>query len=190
MAAALPAFQRRMGRHDQVHRFYGPIPSRKKVRAGFVRGVGALGAAERRGVLALLRRWSVEADEWEGVLAELGAPVTPPAKVGAAPASWPRAWRTLLAQVHAGKRNLVAAWGYHGKVDALPRVVAFMTVDHGALWREVDALTNPLFFSFARPHYPLFVKMVRALPAADRARLLANLGRAAPRKRRQLERDL
>jgi hypothetical protein len=190
LADALPAFQKRMGRHDQVHRFYGPLTVRRAARASFVRGVKAFAPAARRAVVATLRRWSVEDDDWEPILADLGVAVPAATDAGAAPASWPRPWRTLLDEVRAGKKELGSAWGASGQASALPRVIAFMTVEQGARWREIDNLTNPLFVSYAKRHYPAFVALVRKLPAEERARLLANLGRAAPTKRRQLEADL
>jgi hypothetical protein len=190
MAAALPAFHKRMGRHDQVHRFYGPITKRRRARETFLRGVDALPAPQRRSVIALLRRWSREDDAWESVLAALGAPVAKAAPLATAPPTWPKGWRDLFAEVRAGTKELVAAWGADGRPSALPRVIAFMAVDPGPLWREIDSLSNPLFISFAKAQYPAFVTRVRALPADERARLLANLGKAAPRKRRQLEADL
>jgi hypothetical protein len=190
LADALPSFQKRMGRHDQVQRFYGPLTVRKAARAAFIARVAKLPPAARRAVLSTLRRWSVEDEDWEPLLAALGAPVAAPAAARDAPPSWPKPWRTLLADVRAGKKDLVSAWGATGQASAVPRVIAFMTIDHGPLWREIDSLSNPLFFTYATAHYPAFVKLVRKLPADQRTRLLANLGRAAPKKRRQLESDL
>ncbi|MBL8622710.1 MAG: hypothetical protein JNK64_15450 [Myxococcales bacterium] len=189
-AEALPAFQARMGRYDQVSRFYGAIPSRRRTRASFVKRVLRLPSAKRKLVIATLRAWSVEQPAWEGVLLDLGAPVAKPPAADAAPPAWPKPWRTLLAQVRAGAKDMVAAWGGDGRLSALPRVIAFMTIDHGPRWREVDALSNPLFAGFAMRHYPAFVAQVRALPADERARLLTNLGKAAPWKKQRLHADL
>lgn len=190
MADVLVAFQKRMGRHDQVHRFYGSLTTRKKAGAAFVAAVKKKPAAARRAIVAILRRWSIDEEDWEPVLAALGAPVAAPSAGGEPPASWPRPWRALHAEVRAGKKSLGDAWGYHGKPEAIPRVIAFMTIDPGPRWREIDALSNPVFISFAKKHYPAFVKQVRALPADEKTRLIAHLGRAAPWKRKQLEADL
>lgn len=189
-ADALPGFMKRMGRHGQVSRFYCAIPSRRRTRTSFVRRVRAFPPAKRAQVIAALRSWSIEEDEWERVLADLGAPVAEPPAADGAPPSWPRPWRTFLGKVRAGKADLGDAWGYDGHPRALPCVVALMTIDHGPAWREIDALSNPLFAGFAIRHYSTFVTMVRALPGDERKRLLGNLRKAAPWKHKKLAGDL
>jgi hypothetical protein len=190
LAGVLPAFQRRMGRTGQVERFLIPLSLSGPAQEGFVRASAGWLPVERRTIIAAMREWCRTTPEWEPLLMKVGG--SPPAAPAPhdIPVEWPAKYRTFLARVRGGRTKLVEAWNGRSLRGQLDLVVALLTVEHGKTWRDVDALTNPLFTSFAKRLYPEFVEKVRMLPEKARATLLASLGRVAPAKLERLETDL
>ena len=70
---------------------------------------------------------------------------------------------------------MVSYWSSWSRKDACGFTVALLTTPLGKLWREVDAITNPLFLSFAMRSYSDFVAAVARLPERDRRTALAAL---------------
>lgn len=186
LASRLPGLSRRMQRHDQVERFLCPLLGvGARARASFVIAARALPAKDLSTVRAALKRWSDDSDAedfggWGTLFVELGGRVAAEDPTPPPPEHWPRDWKAALNNLrgHGGR----ASFWKTGKPEELDKIVALMSQPLGKGWRELDALTNPLFVSFAKRHWALFVRKVAKLPVAQRACLLEQLARKAPKR--------
>jgi hypothetical protein len=188
LGARLPAFLRRMNRHQQVLRFLVPLLPGGVGHAAFgpfVEALRALPAADQATVRRAVRDWAREGAELEP-LGEALTGASQPKRTAALPPppeDWPARWKANLAALRADQP--VRVWK-EGRPDELPQVVALLAEPLGAGWRQADRLTTPLFLSFAKRLWPAFVAAVAALPPAQRERLLAQVGRTSRDRGRTL----
>lgn len=180
LARRLPALIRRMNKHDQVLRFVSPLFGEGVGRDAlppFLAAARALPSKDRATLRRAVSGWAKEHQEIESVVGALAgkkmerevedAPPPPPA-------TWPKEWRGALAKLRSGMHAVT--WKT-STVKELPRIVALLTQPLGRGWREAEALTNPLYISFAKKLWPDFVDAVRALDDDDRKTLLSQLAR-------------
>lgn len=92
LANRLPVFQKRMGKYDQVFRFYVPIPNNEETLNAFLEEAKDWSVADGKASLSALKNWSIEDEAWEPVLEKLGKPVVQ-IKEDTVPGYWNENWR-------------------------------------------------------------------------------------------------
>lgn len=194
LAQRLPEFHRRMGRYDQVHRFYLPIGNEGIAQDEFVKTAGEWTAADRRTAIAALKKWSVDNEDWESALMKLGKTVKKTTE-DPIPEDWPDEWKKRLEKGrkkegefglsdifwNGGKKNWLA------DLDFLFEVLA---MNHGAKWRQINAMTNALWFFAHTTVYPEFISRLALLPADKQTKILNNIKKCNRRKYNQLVEEL
>lgn len=95
LSMRLPEFQKRMGKHDQVFRFYIPIPTNEEALNSFIAQAKKWTTSEKRTTLSVLKKWSIEDDDWEKVLEKLGKPISKITE-DPIPEYWNESWKTRL----------------------------------------------------------------------------------------------
>jgi hypothetical protein len=195
LAKHLPDFQKRMGKYDQVSRFYLPILNRKSAQKSFLKQSDMWNAAEKKTAINALKDWAVEDAAWESILAQLGTE-TKTLGEDAIPAEWPEAWQTRLAKARKSKDEYnISGLFWNGSkkrwLEDLDFLIEILAMNHGKNWRQIDAMTNPLFVSFAKTTvYPEFLNRFKLLPQPKQDKILANIKKVKMGKYNSLVEDL
>ncbi len=133
---------------------------------------------QRSLVKETIDQWAREDDAWEPLLESLGGELPQPA-ITAIPADWPRDWRAA-AQAFRDTGRVDLAWTNERDFSSnFDRVLSIMELDHGARWRDVPDLLNPLMIR-RRNELPAFIRALAQLPEGQFARVIANIERARP----------
>lgn len=180
LARRLPALQKMMGKYDQVSRFYIPV-THDGVYQPFVEQAALWSSSEKKSAIIALKKWAVENESWETLLEKLGYE---PKKTSedAIPDEWDNAWKERLTEGRArtGEYSISSIFWKKGKPDWLQDLdflIEMLSLDHGKNWRQVDAMTTPLW-GFARTTiYPLFIQKLKMLPEAKIKKILHNIKR-------------
>jgi hypothetical protein len=185
LARLLPGWLKRVrAMQHQVIRFLGPLFGfGAAARPAFLTTLAALPEAERAAVARAFERWSRERPDFATLAEALrgGKPrrARPQAPLPAPPDSWPAPWKQALETLRRGE-NATGIW-YHGTTDEADAVLALLTEPLGDGLRHLEALTNPLYTSYAKQHWNYFVARVAALPPEAQARVLAQLKKGSGR---------
>ncbi|MEZ4223249.1 MAG: hypothetical protein R3B13_20055 [Polyangiaceae bacterium] len=186
MVAALPGLIRRMNRHEQAERFLIGITSRPRHRKAFVTAFADAPAADQDVILRALRKWSQGSEDWNALSAALGAPPKAqpaPAKPVTASTTWPERWRKFHQQLVKGSAKHMDVWAWRDRKEAARFVAHLLSQPLGAKWREAEALTNPLFVSFAMAHFGAFIDELERLDLASRRVALDQIAKVKRAKR-------
>lgn len=194
LAKRLPEFQKRMGKHDQVFRFYIPIPNNPEVLSAFIDESKKWSPTERKTSLSALKSWSVEDEDWEGILAKLGKPVLK-TKEDPIPEYWNENWKIRLeeARKKEGEFSISSLFWKNGKkqwLEDLDFLMEVLTLNHGKNWRQVDTMTNPLWFYAKRTVYPTFIETLKQLPNDKQSKIIDNIKRVNKTKYKQLQKEI
>ncbi len=194
LAQNLPSLQRRMGKYDQVSRFLIPIASSAPLREVFWAKARDYTPSERRTVKNAVQEWSREDPVWEALGEGLGVQsLAPPEETP--PPSWPPLWQKRLAKaLKEGGEYCVSGLFWKGTlkrwIEDLDFLLAVLSLDLGPHWRQVDPMTNPLWFYSRSTVYPLFLEKLRQLPREQQQKILASVSRANKSKGARLQADL
>ena len=194
LAKRLPTFQKRMGKHDQVFRFYLPISTNDDLLDSFIEEAKQWTAIEKKTSLAAIKKWSVEDEKWEDILAKLGKPVSK-SKEDSIPEYWNESWKTRLEEVRKkeGEFSFNGLFWKKGKkawLEDLDFLFEVLTLNHGKHWRQVDNMTNPLWFYAKTTVYPTFIKKLKQLPIEKQSKILENIKRVNKGKFKQLNEEI
>lgn len=174
----LPPWLSRHGDHASIQVALAPLTWDPEAMKALLDEAERWSPADRATVREAVTRWVRDDNGWEPLFSGLGGVVHKKAKEPI-PEAWPKDWRDAAVAFRAtGRVNL--AWAEQKDFSRnFDRVFAIMELEHGAKWRLVPDLLNPLIFS-RREDLPRFVAALAALPEERRARILANVGRARP----------
>jgi len=190
LAKRLPEFQRRMGKYDQVFRFYLPIPTDPKILNAFLEEAKSWNTSDKRTAISAIKKWSVEDEEWETVLEKLGKPVSKTAE-DPIPEEWNDSWKKRLENARKGSgefciSDIVWRKGKKEWLEDLDFLIELLALNHGKNWRQIDTMTNP-FWGFAYTTiYPTFIERFRLLPAEKQTKILENIKRVNKKKYKDL----
>jgi len=197
LAEVLPILQDRID-HDRMAAFYIPIPGNGLNAEAFINAAKQWNAADKKTALTVIKKWAADDESWETVLKRLG--VKRPEPIDDIPENWPEAWKIRLQNWRDDKDNDPPSgkyfWfqgkgmGYKQWIEDLDFLISFLVLRHGKKWREINTITNPLWFFAKKSVYPHFIKKVRELPESDKEKLLENIKRVNPRKYNDMLRDL
>ncbi|SHE65300.1 hypothetical protein [Pedobacter caeni] len=194
LAKRLPEFQKRMGKYDQVFRFYIPVSNNDELLNAFLEEAKQWTAAERRTSISALKNWSIEDEEWEKVLEKLGKPA---AKINEEPIPehWDERWKIRLeeARKKEGEYSISSLFWKKGKkewLEDLDFLLEVLALNQGKNWRQVDTMTNALWFFAHKIAYPTFVEKLRLLPNEKQVKILDNIKRVNKRKFKQLNEEI
>ncbi|WP_036153786.1 hypothetical protein [Maribacter forsetii] len=194
LAKRLPAFHTRMGKQDQVFRFYMPISTNAELSSAFIKEAKHWSASEKRKSLSVLKTWSIEDEKWESILANLGKPVSK-SKEDAIPEYWDESWKIRLKEVRKNEgefsfNDLFWKKGKKNWLEDLDFLLEVLSLNHGKNWRQVDNITNPLWFYAKTKVYPTFIKKLKQLPVENQDKILENIKRVNKRKHKFLLKEM
>lgn len=194
LAERLPELQRKMGRYDQVFRFYIPLINEGEAQDAFIEAANKWNSSEKRTGLLALRKWAIEEEEVELLLARLGKPL-PKEKEDPIPEEWTEDWkeRLKLGRDGEGEFSISEKFWKGGKENwkkDLDFLIEVCAMNQGKKWRQIDTITNPFWFFAKTTMYPEFVKRIKKLDEDKRTKLLNNIKKANKRKYIQLIADL
>ena len=194
LAKRLPAFQKRMGKYDQVFRFYLPISTNESLSNPFIEEAKQWTASEKRTAFAAIKNWSVEDEKWEDILAQLGKPVSK-SKEDPIPEYWDETWKTRLEEIREkeGEFSFNGLFWKKGKkvwLEDLDFLLEVLSLNHGKNWRQIDNITNPLWFYAKTTVYPTFLKKLKELPIEKQTKILENIKRVNKRKHKFLQEEI
>ena len=95
LAKKLPELQKRMGKHDQVFRFYLPIPNNNNALNSFIKEANQWTTSEKRTAISAIKKWIIDVENWEPILEKLGKPITK-SKEDPIPEEWNENWKIKL----------------------------------------------------------------------------------------------
>jgi len=194
LAKRLPEFQRRMGKYDQVLRFYLPIPTDSKILDAFLEEAKKWDVSDKRTAISAIKKWSVEDEEWEIVLEKLGKPITKTTEEPI-PEEWSESWKKRLER---GRKeggefcisNLTWKGGKKEWLEDLDFLIELLALNHGKNWRQIDTMTNPLWGFAKTTIYPEFVSRFTSLPKDKQEKILQNIKKCNQLKYKKLVKDL
>jgi hypothetical protein len=194
LARRLPEFQKRMGKHDQVLRFYLPLPHNAKALNSFFEEAKKWAAPDKRTALSAIKKWSVEVPEWEKILERFEKPVAKPNE-DLIPEEWNDKWKKRLTKGRKDNNDYCISqlvWRGTKKnwEEDLDFVVELIALNHGKHWRQVNNMTTPLWGYAHKILYNDFVSKVKKLPEAKRNKLLDNIKKVNKHKYAALTNDL
>ena len=197
LAEVFPILQNRI-EHDQMAMFYIPIPTNDVNLEAFINETKKWSKPDKKSAISVIKSWAADEDEkdWETVLKKLGVKSEEPQDD--IPEFWPEEWKNRL---HGWRNEKEAQFGTYfwmeGKgmgrkqwIEDLDFLISFLVLRHGKKWREINTITNPLWFFAKKSVYPHFIKKVRELSESDKEKLLENIKRVNPRKYNDMLRDL
>lgn len=194
LARRLPEFQRRMGRYDQVSRFYIPIEKEGVAQQAFVNEAANWNTTDRRTAITALKKWVVESKDWEIVLEKLGVAIKKEIE-DPIPGDWSEEWQKRLKKGRKtggeyGISDLLWKGGKKNWLDDLDFLFELLALNHGKNWRQVDTMTNPLWFYAKTTVYPEFISRLASLPKDKQTKILKNIKKSNQSKYKQLVKDL
>lgn len=190
LAKRLPEFQKRMGKYDQVFRFYIPVSNNDEILNTFIEEAKKWTVTERRPSLSALKNWSIEDEEWEKILEKLGKPVSKITE-DPIPEYWNESWKIKLeeARKKEGEYSISSLFWKKGKkewLDDLDFLIEVLALNQGKNWRQIDTITNPLWFFAKTTVYPTFVEKLKQLHNEKQTKILDNIKRVNKQKFKQL----
>lgn len=195
LAEVLPAFQKRMGKWDQVSRFYNPILDDEEARLAFLEEAKKWDENEKKIVKKALLSWYAEDEQWASTIKDLGYKI-PKNTLDPIPEDWPEDWKNRLQEWRdesdINKANAKLFWN-RGKdkwIEDLDFMIQALTLSQGNKWREINVWTNPLWFYAKTVAYPTFVEKLKSCPINTQKKVLANIKKVNKSKSDFLAKDL
>jgi hypothetical protein len=190
LAKRLPEFQKRMGKYDQVSRFYITVPHHEKQLNAFIEEAKEWANTDRRTALSAIKKWRIENKEWEKILEKLGQPISK-IKEDPIPDYWDETWKNKLiaARKKEGENSISSLFWNKGKkewLENLDFLIEALILNHGKNWRQVDNMTNPFWFFAKTSVYPIFLEKVKLLPKEKQIKMLGHIKRVSQQKFKQL----
>lgn len=190
LAKRLPEFQKRMGKSDQVFRFYIPIPNNKDALNGFLEEATNWTTIEKRTSLSALKIWLIEDEDWENVLQKLGKPIIKH-KEDDIPEYWEENWKKRFenGRKKDGEYSVSGIFWKKGKkewLEDLDFLMEVLALNLGKDWRQIDTMTNALWFFAKTTVYPIFVQKLKELPIEKQTKILDNIKKVNKKKFKQL----
>jgi hypothetical protein len=194
LAKHLPEFQKRMGKYDQVSRFYIPIEKPGAAQKAFLEETKSWSSPDKRMAIKAIQSWAIESEAWEPILEQLGAAVKT-SDEDPIPHTWPEPWKTRLLKARQGKGEFTISeilWkgGKKQWLEDLDFVIELLALNHGANWRQIDTMTNPLWGYAKTTIYPEFLKRSALLPKQKLDKILNNVKKVNKSKYKILLTDL
>lgn len=194
LAKRLPEFQKRMGKYDQVFRFYIPISNNEEILNTFLEEAKNWTTAEKRTALSAIKNWSVEDEDWETVLEKLGKTVSK-TKEDTIPEYWDENWKKRFedGRKKGGEYSISGIFWKKGKKEWLADLDFLMEVlalNLGKDWRQIDTMTNALWFFAKTTVYPTLVEKLKELPIEKQTKILDNIKKVNKQKFKQLNQEI
>lgn len=194
LAQKLPEFQKRMGKFDQVFRFYILIPTTEDALNTFLEVAEHWTIAERRASLSALKNWFIEDEDWGSVLKKLGKPIAK-TKEDPIPEYWDENWRKRFEEGRkkGGEYSISGIFWKKGKkhwLEDLDFLMEVLALNLGKDWRQIDTMTNALWFFAKTTVYPTFVEKLKELPSEKQTKILDNIKRVNKQKFKQLNKEI
>lgn len=194
LAKRLPEFQKRMGKSDQVFRFYIPIPNNEDTLNGFIEEAKNWTTTEKRTSLSAIKNWFVEDEEWETVLKKLGKTISKP-KEDAIPEYWEENWKRRFedGRKKGGEYSISGIFWKKGKkewLEDLDFLMEVLALNLGKDWRQIDTMTNALWFFAKTTVYPIFVQKLKELSIEKQSKILDNIKKVNKKKFKQLSEEI
>lgn len=194
LAKRLPEFHKRMGKFDQVFRFYISIPNDEDALNAFLEEAKNWTITEKRTSLSALKNWLVEDENWETVLEKLGKPITK-TKEDAIPEYWEEIWKKRFekGRKKGGEYSISGIFWKKGKkewIEDLDFLMEVLALNLGKDWRQIDTMTNPLWFFAKTTVYPIFVQKLRESSIEKQTRILDNIKKVNKQKFKQLSEEI
>lgn len=194
LAKRLPEFEKRMGKFDQVFRFYLPVPKEAEVLDIFIEEAKKWTRDERKTALSAIKNWSVEDEEWEIVLEKLGAPVAK-TQEDPIPEYWEENWKKRFenGRKKGGEYSISGIFWKKGKkewLEDLDFLMEVLALNLGKDWRQIDTMTNALWFFAKTTVYPTFINKLKELPSEKQTKILENIQRVNKQKYNQLNKEI
>ncbi|MCD8401424.1 hypothetical protein [Tenacibaculum finnmarkense] len=194
LAKKLPEFQKRMGKHDQILRFYLPIPNNKNVLNSFLKEANKWSTSEKRTAISAIKKWVIEIEDWESILEKLGKPITK-RKEDPIPEEWNENWKIKLqkGREKGGEFCISEILWKGGKkqwLEDLDFLIEMLSLNHGKHWRQIDNMTNPLWMYAKRIVYPTFVDTLKKIPLEKQNKILENIKRVNKHKYKTLNEEI
>ncbi len=190
----LPELHKRMGKYDQVFKFYIPISNNNELLNTFIEEAKQWTSTERKTSLTALKNWSIENEDWEQILEKLGNPIEK-VKEEPIPEYWDESWKIRLAEArkNEGEYSISNLFWKKGKkewIEDLDFLIEVLALNQGKNWRQVDTMTNALWFFAKTTTYPLFIEKLKRLPKEKQIRILNNIKRVNKNKLQQLSKEI
>jgi hypothetical protein len=194
LAKKLPEFQKRMGKFDQVFRFYILIPTTEDALNAFLEVAKHWTIAERRTSLSALKNWFIEDEDWGSVLGKLGMPIAK-TKEDPIPEYWDENWRKRFEEGRkkGGEYSISGIFWKKGKkqwLEDLDFLMEVLALNLGKDWRQIDTMTNALWFFAKTTVYPIFIEKLKKLPSEKQTKILDNIKRGNKQKFKQLNKEI
>lgn len=190
LAQRLSELQKRMGKYDQVCRFYIPIPNNIDALNAFLEEAKHWTTTEKRTSLSALRNWFIEDENWGSVLEKLGKPIAK-TKEDPIPEDWDENWKKRLEEGRkkGGEYAISDIFWKKGKkqwLEDLDFLLEVLALNLGKSWRQIDTITNALWFFANKTVYPTFVNKLKELPIEKQTKILDNIKRVNKQKFKEL----
>lgn len=194
LAKRLPEFQKRMGKFDQVSRFYIPIPNNETILTAFVEEAKNWTATEKRTSVSALKNWLSEDENWEKVLEKLGKSIAT-SEEDPIPAYWEETWKKRFedGRKKGEEFSVSGIFWKKGKkewIEDLDFLMEVLALNLGKDWRQVDTMTNPLWFFAKTTVYPIFIQKLKRLPIEKQTKILDNIKKVKKEKFKQLSEEI
>jgi len=194
LAKRLPEFQKRMGKFDQVFRFYIPITNNEDALNGFLEETKNWTTSEKRTSLSALKIWLIDDEDWEAVLEKFGKPITKP-KEDAIPEYWEENWKKRFedGRKKGGEYSISGIFWKKGKkewLEDLDFLMEVLALNLGKDWRQIDTMTNALWFFAKTTVYPIFVQKLKELSIEKQTKILDNIKKVNKQKFKQLNKEI
>lgn len=194
LAQRLSELQKRMGKFDQVFRFYIPLPGTEVAWRAFLESAKQWTIAERRTAMAALKNWFIADEAWGSVLEKLGKPIAK-TKESAIPEYWDDNWRKRFVEGRekGGEFSISGIFWKKGKkvwLEDLDFLIEVLALNLGRDWRQIDTMTNPFWFYANKTVYPTFIEKLKELPREKQTKILDNIKRVNKQKFKQLDTEI
>ncbi len=194
LAQRLSELQKRMGKFDQVFRFYIPIPTTEVALHAFLEAAKQWTIAERRTAISALKKWFIADEAWGSILEKLGKPIAK-TKESAIPEYWDENWRKRFVEGRekGGEFSVSGIFWKKGKkvwLEDLDFLIEVLALNLGKDWRQIDTMTNPFWFYANKTVYPTFIEKLKELPCEKQTEILDNIKRVNKNKFKQLNTEI
>ncbi len=190
LANELPSFQKRMGKYDQVFRFYLPIEKNTEARNAFISEAKKWTNSEKTTAINAIKKWIIEIEAWENIFVQLGGTIKPQEE-SVIPTTWCDEWKKRLNNAkQKGMNSLFWKGNKNQWLEDLDFLLEVLALNLGKNWREIDTITNQLWGYAQKIAFAPFIEKLKLLPKAQQQKILANIKRVNLRKYKTLIKEL
>ena len=194
LARRLPDFQKRMGKYGQVQRFYLLILTNTEAQKAFIDEAKKWTVSERRTAISAIKKWTIEIEDWESVLTQLGNPLKKTTE-DPIPNEWNENWKKRLEKGRkSGGEYCISGLVWNGGkkqwIEDLDFIIELLAINHGKHWRQVDDITNPIWGFANKILYAEFLNRIKALPNIKKQKIFDHIKKVSNKKYELLNADL